>query len=552
MDPTCAAERTVGGVVDAVGGLVGSAAAQASGSVLTALLDTMASLLVTALGRAFAALGTAWMVVPTPQLATGDGWAPSPPVALIQSSLAPYVAGMAVLSVAIAGARMAWEQRAQPARELLKGLLTLVVANGAGLAVIALATSAADAFAIWILLRSTEGRDLGAAFLSLVVVGTWTGGNLVMILLGFVALLASVAQVILMVIRGGMLVLLAGTIPLAASLESTETGRAWFRRVVSWTIAFILYKPVAAMVYATAFSLAGSGAGSTDDLLRTITGLAFMLIALVALPALMRFVSPLVAATTGSSGGAAAFGLGILTALPMGSIALPGSSSAGGSGPAGAPVTGGPGGGPMAQSGASGPSGGGPGPTGGTANAGRPGPTGEGSGGGAGVGGSTPATGAPGVGGTVGGSDATGAGTLSDTAPAASPAEAAAGPAATSRSVGEVATGVGASGGASGGGASGVASGGAAGGAASGAAGAGAGAAGGAAGIGAAGIGAAGGGAAGGAAAAGAAAGPVGVVAGVAGDAAVTALSRIAAQAQQAASTATADTAGDGGPDGSA
>ena len=101
-----------------------------------------------------------------------------------------------------------------------------------------------------------------------------------------------------MVIRGGMLVILAGIPPITASFTNTEMGSSWFKKTIGWTIAFILYKPAAALIYAAAFSclalkrVRADGGGVWDIL----TGLALMLIALLALPALLRFVAPMTAA----------------------------------------------------------------------------------------------------------------------------------------------------------------------------------------------------------------------------------------------------------------
>ena len=59
----------------------------------------------------------------------------------------------------------------------------------------------------------------------------------------------------LMFVRGGMLVLLVGTLPLIAAFSNTEMGLQWFRKATAWLIAFALYKPAAAIVYAVAFKL---------------------------------------------------------------------------------------------------------------------------------------------------------------------------------------------------------------------------------------------------------------------------------------------------------
>jgi type IV secretion system protein TrbL len=243
----------------------------------------------------------------------------SSPVAFIQSSLTYYVGGMAILSIIIGGGRMAWHQRLGPGQDLFRSLLTLTVVSGAGLAAIQLAVVAADKLAAWILTSSTVGTDFGQNLVGLIALsGATTGalGPIIVIVLGSVAMLASLIQIALMVLRAGMLVLLAGIFPLSASFTNTAAGKAWFQKCVSWLIAFILYKPAAAIVYATAFQLVGTDLAIDDGtgLLKIVTGVVMMVLALSALPALMRFVAPMVSqagggghtalALAGASGGA--------------------------------------------------------------------------------------------------------------------------------------------------------------------------------------------------------------------------------------------------------
>ena len=83
-------------------------------------------------------------------------------VGFLQNSLWWYVGAMAVVSVIVAGIRMAWEQRANPGKELLQSLLTLIVVSGAGLTIIGLAVTAADAFSVWVLNGATQ-CDVSAA-----------------------------------------------------------------------------------------------------------------------------------------------------------------------------------------------------------------------------------------------------------------------------------------------------------------------------------------------------------------------------------------------------
>ena len=91
---------------------------------------------------------------------------------------------------------------------------------------------------------------------------------------------------------------------------------------IAWLVAFILYKPAAAIVYATAFRLAGSDVfgGDGDELMSAVTGLVLMVLALAALPALMRFVTPMVGAlSSGGGGGGGTMAAGAaMAAMPTG------------------------------------------------------------------------------------------------------------------------------------------------------------------------------------------------------------------------------------------
>ena len=254
-------------------------------------------------------------------------------VAFLQAGLWWYMGALAVLSVIIGGARMAWEQRAEPGRETLKSLVTLIIVAGAGVTVVGLLVAASDSFSVWIINKSldcdvaaTGSTCFGTNVLNLLALTTNPAagglGSLLIIILGLIAILATAFQIVLMVARGGMLVILTGILPLSASFTNLETGKAWFRKNVGWLLAFILYKPAAALVYAAAFQLVGTNVFKDDGtgLLAVLTGLMLMVIALFAMPALMRFVTPLVGSMAGGAGGA--MGVAAMAALPTGAAAL--------------------------------------------------------------------------------------------------------------------------------------------------------------------------------------------------------------------------------------
>jgi type IV secretion system protein TrbL len=234
-------------------------------------------------------------------------------VGFLQNSLWWYVGAMAVVSVIIAGIRMAWEQRANPGKELLQSLLTLIVVSGAGLTIIGLAVSATDAFSVWVLHGATqcdvsaagESNCFGTNVAAMIgLSATSPLALLAILILALLAMLMSWVQVALMIVRGGLLVILAGVLPITASFTNTQMGRQWFQKAIGWTLAFILYKPAAALIYAAAFRLTGSDAFGANGvgIVSILTGMGLMILALFALPALLRFVAPMTSAAIGGGG----------------------------------------------------------------------------------------------------------------------------------------------------------------------------------------------------------------------------------------------------------
>ncbi|WP_240691953.1 hypothetical protein [Arthrobacter sp. CAU 1506] len=266
-------------------------------------------------------LSTFWVSMPTVNLTSEDGSAASPVVSAVNSELMPWTLTLAVLAVIIGGIRMVWEQRGAPLKDLLRSLLTLTLVSGLGLGVIAILVIAADTFAAAIIQRSTDGKGFAEAMNGLVMTGQSGIAQFILIVLGLVGLLASLVQIVLMVVRSGMLVILAGILPTTAAFTNTEMGRQWFQKAVGWTIAFILYKPAAAIVYSVAFLLMGNTSGR-DALVGSISGFTLMIVALFALPALMRFVTPMVGAVAAGSGAAAGAAVGALAtgAVSMGRV----------------------------------------------------------------------------------------------------------------------------------------------------------------------------------------------------------------------------------------
>ncbi|WP_373460923.1 hypothetical protein [Pseudarthrobacter enclensis] len=318
---------------------IGCHAGAALEDVANDAVKNMAKAIADAVGQTVQTLGTFWLNVGTPALTAAPGGSTaSDPVLFLQNSLYFWTASLAVMSVLVGAAKMTIERRGAPLRDLVRSLATLIVVSGAGVAAVGLLTVAADQFSAWIITNSTNGTSFNENITALLALSATSPiGSIMIILLGLIAILASVMQIVLMIIRGGLLVILTGIFPTAAAFSNTEAGKGWFQKCTAWLIAFILYKPAAAIIYATAFQLSGSkifgNVGDGKDfgsaLLATVTGLALMIIALFAMPALMRFVTPMVGAVAGGGGALAAGTVGALAsgAISMGSAGRGGGSS---------------------------------------------------------------------------------------------------------------------------------------------------------------------------------------------------------------------------------
>jgi type IV secretion system protein TrbL len=150
--------------------------------------------------------------------------------------------------------------------------------------------------------RSVQDGEFGENLVRLLTVPVaGTLARVLVIVLGLVSVFVSLVQIGLMVARNGMLVILAGVLPTSGSFTSTEIGKAQFQKLVAWLIAFMLYKPAAAIVYATALS--GVNLFGDEGLISLVTGMVLMVLAVLALPALMRFAGPVVGAVASDGGG---------------------------------------------------------------------------------------------------------------------------------------------------------------------------------------------------------------------------------------------------------
>ncbi|WDF35261.1 hypothetical protein PTW37_17830 (plasmid) [Arthrobacter agilis] len=257
----------------------------------------------------------------------------APAVGFVQDQTFYLTLALAAISMIVAGVRMVWSQRAEPAQDLLKGLLTLAIVTASGVALLNVLLGATDALAEQII-SAGVGDDFQAdvqMLLGMEDTGasstTFLMGNQMLIIIGgLLAVLVNILQIMLMVLRTAMLFLIAGVLPLSAAFMNTETGKSWFSKIIAWTLAFAFYKPAAALIYATGIQMTTSGLFSGQALLQFSAGLMLILASVVALPVLIGFLSPALGAmaSSGGGGGGAAMGVAALGAvIPQGASRTP-------------------------------------------------------------------------------------------------------------------------------------------------------------------------------------------------------------------------------------
>ena len=234
-----------------------------------------------------------------------------------------YTTGLAVLSTLIGAARIVYhEHKATQARELVRFLVTYTLVSAGAATAASVLIGGADQMAAWFINQADAGSSFSTHLAQLLGVTGQAGGfttglaatattAVIAIVLGLLAFLGSVIQIMLMLVRGGMLVLLVGTLPLIAAFSNTEMGHQWFRKATAWLLAFALYKPAAAIIYAVAFKLGGQ-----QGALALLDGVMMLILAILALPALLRFLVPATSAL------AAGGGTGVMLAGAAGAAAM--------------------------------------------------------------------------------------------------------------------------------------------------------------------------------------------------------------------------------------
>ena len=302
-------------LTDAANGIVKGA----TDAVVGSAFDAFVQALVDGANWAIQKLMTLWMTVPS-----ADVTGPASLTQWIAGRMSVLVAAAVVASLIVAGIRLALYGKAADARSTAEVLVRTIIVGSIGGTIIASGIGLADAFSAWLL----DQAQLDVSGKLLLTTHMMAPGALW--LLALIVVVTQLFQVAIMVMRNVFLLVMAGTLTLAAASTSTRWGKLWFERSCAWILAYLVYKPAAALIYAVAFKLASE----KTDLLGQLTGIFMMVLAVVALPALMRLFAPMTAAI-GSANAGALSGATVGGAVAMGATLAsgglaPGASGAGG------------------------------------------------------------------------------------------------------------------------------------------------------------------------------------------------------------------------------
>jgi hypothetical protein len=276
----------------------------------TAGVDAVGDAAAAAVGNQFAeamAGGASWV------LRTTIGWWVNVPAIDLQTSPAATIRSYVLwLSLAVATVGMMWQgimlvlsRRPDPLLGIGRGLFTVALWGAVGIIGPAAALRAGDAFSAWVLNEASSGQAAERLTGLADMAGVTSPGAI--ILLGLLLMFSGLAQAGMMIFREGAVVVLAGVVVLAAAGSFTNATRPWLHKVVGWMLALIAYKPIAALVYATAIAMVGTG----HDPRTVLVGLTMIILAIFALPALMKFFTW----TTGTAAsGGMAVGAGLVGA----------------------------------------------------------------------------------------------------------------------------------------------------------------------------------------------------------------------------------------------
>ncbi|WP_343894576.1 hypothetical protein [Janibacter melonis] len=388
---------------DAVGDTVGAAA----DNFMTRLIDGAADGLIELLNRTAVSMFT----VPSPDLGTVEGSTVTPSGTLqsVFNSTSWLVMAIAVISIMVTIMRMFWTLQASEGQNILRLLFNIIASTTVVLGMTIMLVEFSDRASPWLMMKIAgmgeseyAGLAKDEAFAKRLIGidpggGTQALGNLALIAILMLVLttIGVLMQWIFLIVRSPILIIMVAFVPIFAAASGTRQGQERLRKSLMFLLAFILYKPVVAIIYGVGLRLMKAEDQTSDPIFQFLWGSMIILMAAVALPAMVNlFVREAGEGSSSAFSGAA--GLAAAGAATYGAASLAGAALAtGGTGAATAAASRGGGAAtpaPVGGSGGGSTPGGFSGGTGASPSGGGPSGGSGGSGGGSGSSGAGPAS----------------------------------------------------------------------------------------------------------------------------------------------------------------
>ena len=231
-----------------------------------------------------------------------------------QRATRPVIVVVLVGAILVQAIRLMLSRKGEPLVLVATGLIRYAVVSALGLTTLHIALQAGDALAADLL----DGAVGNFAQLMQDLLTNGEGDAVFLILLmSVLAAVLSVVQWVLMAMRQAGLLVLAALLPLAASGSLTRSTRGWLDKLLVWLMAMVVYKPAAAFIYYIGFSYLSSPSAARGGYVGTmLTGIMVLLLAVIAMPVLLKFFSWSGTQVGGGGGGGSGF-LGAVGAVAM-------------------------------------------------------------------------------------------------------------------------------------------------------------------------------------------------------------------------------------------
>lgn len=295
VDFLCQGGNAIG---DAIGGIANDAITQAA---LRFAED---------FDRAVQVVMTSWLAIrPDLDLINPDVGAQ----AWIATSFNAITLFLVVIGLMIAGTRMALTAKGEPLGQVIKQFGTLILITSVGALIVGFGITAGHVYGEWVLGGTDVGLSAGTGLLA----GLAAQVPGIVIIIGIIGVTSVLIQYAIMLLRAALLPLLVAFWPIVAAFGMIPGKEGAASKIANWLLAFVIYVPIAASIYAFAWQLAsGDGQDLDSQISGALNGVVLIILAVLVLPALLRLLAPAANAIGTKTGGmmAMAGGAAVITA----------------------------------------------------------------------------------------------------------------------------------------------------------------------------------------------------------------------------------------------